>query len=588
MTFELNDAEAAAHPNIFASVDIHIEFRSPGHKTYLMSAFWAGGRRLVVRFSPTEAGHWDYRISSNIARFEGQTGGFEATPAASAGFVIPANLHHWATLNTDNMNDRQPHLWMGDTLYPLGFIDRAAFERIVNARAEQKFTHIRGIVLGLKANQRTAWPAPDRPNPDYFAELDQRIRYVNGKGLVADLMLADERNALTELLPTREDRDRFVRYVVARYAAMNVTWQGLRHYETYDNARPLLNEIASALMRTDPYNHPRTTSTTTTSASALPAKWQNFVAYASPDVQLGSIEHQLYPTPFVNLDFGQEDSGAGAQGGNSVHEDEFRHRLWNSTMNGQYPTYANTGTNGASGRVDPAFTNAPGARQMTVWFTFFSGTRHWELEPYFDVDGGRAVALEGVEYIVYIERPAGPIEVAVEKHGYQVRWINPITGDVLPAKEFKGDRWTGEAPDRAHDWVLHIERPGRKESMLKRYKFDSREYPLQLQIPEQTVEKVPFDVVEPSGDKLTVSVPYKYAVKLKRQTRATRSMMYLWTGEVPSDALGSRVLGTGSEGEFRIPPSIAKKLPNVLSLRVVGMNANGKVYIVDRVYTLSQ
>jgi len=31
--------------------------------------------------------------------------------------------------------------------------------------------------------------------------------------------------------------------------------------------------------------------------------------------------------------------------------------------------------------------------------------RYWELEPYFELDGGRAVALSGVEYLVYIEKP---------------------------------------------------------------------------------------------------------------------------------------------------------------------------------------
>ena len=586
MTFELNDAEAAAHPNIFASVDIHIEFRSPDHKTYLMPGFWAGGRKMVVRFSPTDAGHWDYRVSSNVARFEGKTGGFEAAAATSPGFVIPANLHHWATLNTENMNDRQPHLWMGDTLYALGFVDRAAFEQIVNARADQKFTHIRGIILGPKSMEKQAWAAPDRPNPDYFAELDERIRYINSKGLVTDLMLAGAQNALTEVLPSPEDQRRFVRYVVARYAPMNVTWQGLQHYESYDNGRPLMNEIGTLLKDLDPYNHPRTTSTIATSSSALPDKWENFIAYTSSSNDLGAIEHQLYPTPFVNLDLGQENSGAGAQGSDAVGQDEFRHRLWNATMNGQYPTYGNTGTNGVSGTVDPKYTNAPGAQQMTQWFKFFADTRHWELEPYFNVDGGRAVALEGIEYVVYIEKPLGPIEVRVEKHGYQLRWFNPISGDVLEGKKFKADHWTGEPPDRSHDWVLHIEREGKKESMLQHYKFVSREYPLELQIPEQAVEKVPFEIAAPSAEKIPVGVPEKYAVKLKRQTRATRSMMYLWTGDVPTDGLGARVLGTGEKGEFRIPPEIAKRLPNVLSLRLAGMNANGKVYIIDKVYTV--
>jgi len=43
-----------------------------------------------------------------------------------------------------------------------------------------------------------------------------------------------------------------------------------------------------------------------------------------------------------------------------------------------------------------------------------SRTRFWELEPYFDIDGGRALYLAGVEYIVYLEK-GGPVEVVTEK-----------------------------------------------------------------------------------------------------------------------------------------------------------------------------
>ena len=92
-------------------------------------------------------------------------------------------------------------------------------------------------------------------------------------------------------------------------------------------------------------------------------------------------------------------------------------------MDGQSVTYANTGT-GAQ------YANSPGAKQMTVWFDFFNNdTRYWELEPYFDVDGGRALALEDTEYVVYMEKP-GPLELVVEKHGYDIYWVNPIDGRV--------------------------------------------------------------------------------------------------------------------------------------------------------------
>src|SRR6266446_3925055 len=80
IVFELNEMEAAAHPNPYMTVDLRAEFRSPRHRTYLMPAFWDGGRRMVIRFSPTEAGDWDYRVSGNIQRFDGGIGKFAATP----------------------------------------------------------------------------------------------------------------------------------------------------------------------------------------------------------------------------------------------------------------------------------------------------------------------------------------------------------------------------------------------------------------------------------------------------------------------------------------------------------------------------
>ena len=167
-------------------------------------------------------------------------------------------------------------------------------------------------------------------------------------------------------------------------------------------------------------------------------------------------------------------------------------------MNGQYPTFGNTGTYGG-GRihVDAKYADSPGARAMTAWFDFFSRTRHWELEPYFDVDGGRALALEGVEYIVYVEKP-GPVEVLVERHGYDVAWFNPITGESLKQKDFKGERFTGEPPDKTHDWVLHISREGRKEGMLQ---------VLQVRVAAAAdagsganPQKMPYEMAEPAGD----------------------------------------------------------------------------------------
>ena len=105
VVFDLNDSDAAAHPNPYVSLRLHAEFRSPRHRTFLMPAFWDGGRRVVIRFSPTEAGEWIYRLTSNLERFNGKQGKFTATEADVPGFVVVRNAHHFAYTESN-----KPHL----------------------------------------------------------------------------------------------------------------------------------------------------------------------------------------------------------------------------------------------------------------------------------------------------------------------------------------------------------------------------------------------------------------------------------------------------------------------------------------------
>jgi hypothetical protein len=334
---------------------------------------------------------------------------------------------------------------------------------------------------------------------------------------------------------------------------MNITWEGLGEFEDYPGSRALLKEIGLELKKTDPYLHPRSTNARFTSTPLLADGWMNFIISRSTeegDDQMGSVEHQLYPVPFVGITTAA--------------------RLWSSVMDGQYVSFE--GSN---------------EFEAKHWFDFIIDTRHWELEPFFNVDGGRAVALEGVEYIVLVEKPGPPIEVDIEKHTYDVSWFNPLTGEEIAEKKYHGEHFTSTPPDTAHPWVLHISREGRKESMLHSYYFDSRA--LLMQEVEQTLEKIPFDIADPPGDNLAPRVPIPYGVKIKRATRATRIMMYLWTGEVAGGPEGFRVLGTGAQGTFKVPPVLTRAdNAGVLTVRVTAINANGKAYLLDKIYQLNQ
>jgi hypothetical protein len=539
VVFELDDKAAAAHPAPYESVELRVEFRSPRQRTLAMPAYWDGGRRMVVRFAPTDPGEYAYHVTSNIEAWNGKTGNFTAASSDSLGFLHPENLHHWAYTEKTSRGLYAAHLWTGASEMQFATMDDAAFRAMADARAAQKFNHLRGMV-------KIAAGAPDL---DYFRRLDERVRYLNQKGLTADLVLAANPAELAKALPDWAARQRLLRYLVARYAAFYVTWGLVNEWEGDADARALLKEAGTFLKQTDPYGHPRSAGARLTSTPLLDDGWMDFAEQGTADDQLGAVEHQLFAVPFVNVNLGQGDA------------DTLRHRLWNATMDGQSVTWP-----------------AADGKAMTVWHDFFEGTRHWELEPYFDVDGGRALALEDTEYVVYVEKP-GPVELTVEKHGYEVYWINPIDGESVK-KKFSGEHFTGEPPDRSHDWVLHVVRESHLESMNRSYKFSSREHDLVLQEVEANTAKVPFAIESPTGD-LHLNMPVYYAAKVTRETRATRSVMWLWMGEVAADHAGYRVLATGQKGTFQVPRDIAKGFPATMHLRLYGMNANGKVYELD-------
>jgi hypothetical protein len=392
-------------------------------------------------------------------------------------------------------------------------------------------------------------------DPTYFAEFEKSIRERNQRGVTADIVIAPNPADWLAQLPDRARREAFVQALCARIAPLDVTWLLFGDWENGADGRPLARELGQWIKQYDPYNHPRSTLAKHTSSPLIADGWMDYVAIGSADETLAAVEHQFFHRPFVSFANAPNDARAA------------RVKLWNMTMSGAYP----------------AMSGLPGPL-IDTWKSILGKTRFWELEPYFDVDGGRALALDDVEYLVYIEKPSGPIEVLTAKHGYDVYWINPETGESTKAKDYKGERFVGEAPSPDRDWLLHLSRDGRKEGMAKSYKFESRQN--LVQEPEQSPERVPFEIALPDGDEISLSKPPEFAIKVKRETRATRQLSIVWTGEVVADGQGARVLSLGSKGRWELSPHLAVRFPAVFNVRVSAINANGKAYALDRVYRL--
>jgi hypothetical protein len=65
-------------------------------------------------------------------------------------------------------------------------------------------------------------------------------------------------------------------------------------------------------------------------------------------------------------------------------------------------------------------------------------------------------------------------------------------------------------------------------------------------------------------------------------------MSYMLTAEATVGGRGLRVLATSNKGEFIIPEGLTATYPAVVNLRLLGLNANGKVYSLDRVVRVTK
>ncbi|HEX4808466.1 MAG TPA: DUF5060 domain-containing protein [Bryobacteraceae bacterium] len=553
LTFDYRDSELPAGLSPYKDELLHAEFRSPHADTYMVRAFWDGTHALRVRFSPTQAGTWTYRITSPIKRLDNQEATFNAADSGRPGFVSVANLRHWWTTN------KQPHLWLGVTAPPMA-VDQSAFDTWLDARKHDGFTHIRTTLMTFGAPFKP-FNGPLQPNFAYFAALDQRLTDVDDRGLTADLIIADDSFVKSGALDAWDGRQALVRYLVARYGSINCDWQGIERFEDTPNSRALLKDLGDLLKNFDTYRHPRSSDARVTTTPLLLDGWMDYLIEASPNPQLGAVEHQFTEQPQVHLVTATDPAA-------------FRHELWSSTTNGEYPSVS------YEALQDPANVKA-----VQVWFRVMSDTRHWELEPYFDVDNARALGLDEVEYLAYVDKP-GIVEVSLPKHKYNPVWVNPANGDELPLKDYRGEIFSRPVPDASHDWVLQVPREGHKAGMLKSYYFESQDPPVQEV--EINGAKTPFEIVEPTGDVIDVTKSIPFAIKLTRPNRATRVMEYVWSGEVVADGQGPRVLAIGADGTFQFPMNLIQTFPANLTLRLMAINANGKAYEIDKVYQLTR
>lgn len=405
--------------------------------TMTVQGFWEGGDLYRVRFAPSNLGDWSWQSVSSDAGLNNKSGAFTCTGTLTAphvsrhGHVRESKTYPYTFAHADST----PFFLLGDTQWSFAtdaITWPTEFQTYVDARAAQGFNYVHGLIYNVypKGNEGNEGgfifrsSNVDSLNPAFFRALDQRVAYMNAKGLVVGLMFAWGNGGWLNF-KTTEQVDRFVRYVINRYAAYNVFWITAGEYE---EAAPVggYTRIGDLVVSHDVYDHPTTIHTTNTSGDDFgTAAWHSTI-YQQIFHSRQVTADRKYNKPVINSEYGYE----GDQSAEEVRQD-----AWQIVMRGGYGVYGDTTTFHFNAVMTQAELYSPGAAFMTILKNFWTGVNGpaiaWQRFTRFEVMSNiRFLAgRPNVEYVAYAEaRGAFTINLAEAIGVINGQWFDTRTG----------------------------------------------------------------------------------------------------------------------------------------------------------------
>lgn len=276
--FEISFTASRSYLNPYRDVDLIVTFThlSTGQNIKI-EGFWVGDSTWRVRMAPPLTGDWTYSTASEDPGLNAKSGSFTCAASSRSGFLKNDPENRFALAYTNGT----PFFYLGDTaklLMTNGFPYDTCFKTYVDNR-RQTFSYLHVHVLGDRswwadgtsfaedAKNEGGYPYTvvdnryfklDRVNPAYFQWMDKRMDYLDTKGMVTALVFMDSMQYSVFQTNTDTDIDRYIRYVIARYAAYNVCWVVAKEYLTDSTSINRYNGFGRLVMQEDPYSHPRT------------------------------------------------------------------------------------------------------------------------------------------------------------------------------------------------------------------------------------------------------------------------------------------------------------------------------------------
>ncbi|MBP1962879.1 DUF5605 domain-containing protein [Paenibacillus aceris] len=344
--FELT-LDGPSQGNPFTDIQLCARFNKGLNEGYA-EGFYDGNGKYRIRFMPEEEGPWRFEISSSSGEMDGLKGEFTCTSA-----VQSTNNHGPVRVKNSSYfeyADGTRYTPIGTTSYVWHLQSREVQEQTLRTLSHAPFNKVRMLVFPksymLNEDEPYLYPFEGSPEsgfdftrlrPDYFTQLEKRVKELAELGIQAELVLFhhdDEGRWGFDRMPQEAD-DRYVRYAVARFSAFSHIWWSLAN--EYDLMTHKKVEDWSRLFRIvqecDYGGHLRSIHNCKTWYD-FGTPWTTHASIQHADVKVISECTKQYGKPVIIDECGYEGNLDTRWG--SLTPEELLCRIWEGTCRGGY------------------------------------------------------------------------------------------------------------------------------------------------------------------------------------------------------------------------------------------------------------
>lgn len=508
------------YSNPYTDIEATAAFSRPDGSEWNIPLFWDGESIWKLRISPDAVGKWSFSISSSDPGLDGNSGEFECIDSALRGGIMSMDgfPYHF------QYQDGTPFWFMGDTGWALYTDneekkhDRPAVEEYINTRSQQGFNIIHSMMISEAGWGNSGGDAfndleSEEINPAYWQEVDERLSYLNEKGITGGLVLAwSDKGANPNdwrEFSSQEARLRYARYIIARYSAFDVYFVVAGEWNADIRNNPELTEeqirndyieIGEAVKDSDPHNrmiaiHPGGNANVREFATE---SWNSFGDYQQTYRPLHgeALASRKFDKPVINAEYAyylrDMDHDGEVDKHNSFDIDTIRHATWDIVMAGGY-FVTGFGNTYFGGNRNPGIFDVHAA-QNDVWEeqvqhvkTLFTELEWWRLAPCDESltsqvqrsqDGRHQIpgkksrlavppettywALSNGEgqYVIYIRGLSTQVKLMLGDNAgksYHIRQFNPRNGQFSHLDIHQDASSISYTPPDQQDWVLILQ-----------------------------------------------------------------------------------------------------------------------------------